>query len=268
MSIRRLSLVPLLLLFVTTAAFAQEDWHKSYPITGRPEFRFNTGDANLSITSWDRKVIDVHVTTYNWRFGERGLAVREHQTGDLVEIDIPTSDHGMHINIGWEPSRRVNVEVKMPREGRLNIFTRDGRVEARDLKGEFDIRTGDGRQVLTALDGALAAQSGDGRIEVSGRFDRLDLHSGDGRIEARVDLGSKVTDSWRLRAGDGSIHLRLPKDLSADLELHTGDGHIDFDFPITISGRQRGHDIRGQMNGGGQLLIIRTGDGSIRVETL
>lgn len=267
MSIRRLSLVPLLLLFVTVA-FAQEDWHKSYPVTGIPDFRFNTGDANITITSWDRKLIDVHVTTYNWRFGERGLSLREHQTGDLVEIDIPTSDHGMHFSVGWERSRRVNVEVKMPREGRLNIFTRDGRVEARDLKGEFDIRTGDGRQVLTDLDGALAAQSGDGRIEVSGRFDRLDLHSGDGRIEARVDPGSKVTDSWRLRAGDGSIRLRLPKDLSADLELHTGDGHIDFDFPITISGRRRGNDIRGQMNGGGQLLTIRTGDGSIRVETL
>ena len=156
----------------------------------------------------------------------------------------------------------------MPRMARLNIRTRDGRVEIRDLKGEFTVRTGDGRQWLDGLDGALSAESGDGRIEVSGRFDRLELHSGDGRIEARVESGSKLADSWRLRAGDGNIRLRLPKDLNADLDMHTGDGHIHFDMPLTVQGSARGHDIHGRLNGGGQSLSIRTGDGSIRVETL
>jgi hypothetical protein len=62
--------------------------------------------------------------------------------------------------------------------------------------------------------------------------------------------------------------VNLAPDLSADLELHTGDGHIGVDLPLTVNGTQNEHEVRGKLNGGGPSLTVRTGDGSIHVSAL
>jgi hypothetical protein len=49
------------------------------------------------------------------------------------------------------------------------------------------------------------------------------------------------------------------------VDLHTGDGHIDLDLPVTTEGKIRENEVRGKLNGGGNLLVIHTGDGSIRL---
>ncbi len=70
---------------------------------------------------------------------------------------------------------------------------------------------------------------------------------------------------WRLETGDGSVSLEVPGDLAADVDLHTSDGHIDLDMPVTTEGKIRQNEVRGKLNGGGSLLTIRTGDGSIHL---
>jgi DUF4097 and DUF4098 domain-containing protein YvlB len=119
------------------------------------------------------------------------------------------------------------------------------------------------------LDGTLKVDTGDGHVTVGGRFDALDLHTGDGNIDASATNGSKVASSWMLHSGDGRINLRVPGDLSADLDAHTGDGSITVDLPITVVGSM-GHtsSVHGKMNGGGGQLKITSGDGSIHVEKL
>jgi hypothetical protein len=53
--------------------------------------------------------------------------------------------------------------------------------------------------------------------------------------------------------------------LAADIELQTGDGSIHPDMPVTVNGMQNEHELRGKLNGGGPLLRVHTGDGSISV---
>jgi hypothetical protein len=36
-------------------------------------------------------------------------------------------------------------------------------------------------------------------------------------------------------------------------------------MPVTTSGKIRQNEVRGKMNGGGNLLVIHTGDGSIHL---
>jgi len=50
------------------------------------------------------------------------------------------------------------------------------------------------------------------------------------------------------------------------VDLHTGDGHISLDMPVTVEGRLGGNNIHGKLNGGGNLLTIPTGDGSIKLQ--
>jgi hypothetical protein len=117
----------------------------------------------------------------------------------------------------------------------------------------------------TGLDGRVQVHSGDGRLLVTGRFDRLELTSGDGSIEARAETGSKLDAAWLVRTGDGRIHLGLPGDLKADLDVHTGDGGITLDLPVQVSGRITRSTVQGSMNGGGPSITIRSGDGSITI---
>ena len=50
------------------------------------------------------------------------------------------------------------------------------------------------------------------------------------------------------------------------LDLHTRDGHMTADFRSPSTGGLARRSIHGKINGGGNLITIHTGDGSIRLE--
>ena len=239
-----------------------EEWSKTYHISGRPDLRIETSDANIRVATWDQNTIEAKVITSHYKIGEGGIRVEERQTGDSVELDVRYPRHDFVI--GWS-SHRVDIIIQMPREGRVNLRTGDGKIEVAGLKGDLDLHTGDGSINLDGVDGKLHATTGDGHIEANGRFDELGLKTGDGHVDVRAKNGSSLAAGWRLETGDGSVSLEVPGDLAADVDLHTSDGHIDLDMPVQAEGRIRQNEIRGKLNGGGSLLTIRTGDGSIHL---
>lgn len=252
----------ILAMSVAVASARAEEWSKTYNISGRPDLRIETSDANIRVTAWDQNTIEAKVITTHYKIGEGGIRVDERQTGDSVEIEVHYPHH--NFNIGWE-SHRVDIIVQMPREGRVNLRTGDGKIELGGVKGEMDLHTGDGSINLDSVDGKLHATTGDGHIQASGRFDELGLKTGDGHVDVRAKNGSSLAAGWRLETGDGSVSLEVPGDLSADVDLHTSDGHIDLDMPVTTEGKIRQNEIHGKLNGGGSLLTIHTGDGSIHL---
>lgn len=254
----------ILVLSVLAVPFARADeWSKTYSITGKPDLRVETSDANLRVDTWDKNTIEVHVTTKRYKIGEGGIKIIEHQNGDSVDLELRYPHHVFTIEFG---NSRVEVDIHMPREGRMNLQTGDGSIEVANFKGNMDLESGDGHQEIDSVDGTLRAKTGDGHIRASGRFDSLDLNTGDGRIDARVLPGSVMTTGWTLHTGDGSVHLQLPSNFAADVDLHTSDGHINLDFPVTVEGRLGEKNIHGKINGGGNLLTVHTGDGSIEIE--
>lgn len=251
---------------LAVASFARADqWSKTYTITGKPDLRVETSDANIHVDTWDQKTIEARVASEHYKIGGHGLRIEEHQSGDSVELEIhfPNEVHIFAFNMhGY----RVDVEIHMPREGRVNLRTGDGSIRLANFKGEMDLQTSDGHQDIDSVDGTLRARAGDGRITATGRFDVLELGTGDGRIEARALTGSTMTSSWNVNTGDGSVTLELPGNFAADVDLHTGDGHITADIPVAVEGRLGEKDIRGKINGGGPLLRVHTGDGAIRLQ--
>jgi DUF4097 and DUF4098 domain-containing protein YvlB len=242
-----------------------DDWSKTYTLTGKPDLRVETSDANIHVSTWDQNTIEAKVTTTHYKIGEGGIRIEEHQNGNAVEIEVRYPHQGITFSIGNGMSRRVEVEIHMPREGRVDLHTGDGKIELANFKGEMQLRSGDGSQEIENVDGKLHATTGDGHIRASGRFDELELKTGDGRVDARAASGSALAAGWRLESGDGTVTLEVPENLAADVDLHTGDGHIDLDMPVTTVGKIRENEVRGKLNGGGNLLVIHTGDGSIRL---
>lgn len=256
-----------LLVFLAVAVIAvlpahADEWSKTYKISGRPDLRIETTDANIRVTTWDQNTIEARVITNRYKIGEGGIRVEERQNGDAVEIEVRYPRSGFILDWG---NHRVDIIVQMPREGRVNLRTGDGKIDLTGLKGEMDLHSGDGSESLDSVDGKLRATTGDGHIRANGRFDELDLKTGDGHLEVRAASGSSLSSGWRLETGDGNVTLEIPGDIGANVDLHTGDGHIDLDMPVTTEGKMRENEIRGKLNGGGNLLTIKTGDGSIHL---
>lgn len=239
-----------------------EQWSKTYNLSGAPDLRVETSDANIHVDTWSQKTIEATIVTSHYTFGPGGLSVEEHQSGDRVEINLRFPHHLGILNFS---SHRVDINIHMPREGRVKLSTGDGKIELANFKGDMDIHSGDGAEEIHQVEGKLHATTGDGHINADGRFDALNLQSGDGRVDARANAGSTLAEEWMLHTGDGSVSLELPENLSADLYLHTGDGHIDVNLPMTTEGRIKESEVRGKLNGGGKLITVHTGDGAISV---
>jgi DUF4097 and DUF4098 domain-containing protein YvlB len=178
-------------------------------------------------------------------------------------------------------SRAVKIQVTMPRQADLGLHTGDGSITVQDLdgnavmrsgdgnievnnaKGKLDLESGDGKVECHHVEGELKAETKDGDVRIEGVFSALEVKTGDGKIDAVVSQGSKMNSGWSAISGDGNVTVSLPEGFSADLDAHTGDGHINVDFPVTVQGSVRENEIRGKVNGGGQNLEIRSGDGNI-----
>jgi DUF4097 and DUF4098 domain-containing protein YvlB len=251
----------LLALAISTLPLSAEQWSKTYTISNAPDLRVATTDANIRVDTWDQKSIQASITSTHYKFGHGGLTVEEHQSGDTVMIDLHFP-HEFHMG-GF--TSHVDIEIHMPRKGRVNLHTGDGNIELADFSGEIELSSGDGSEEIHHVEGRLHANTGDGHINADGKFETLDLKTGDGNLDVRAIAGSKVAEEWMLHTGDGGVSLELPQDLAADLHLHTGDGHIDVNVPLAMDGRIKGNDIHGKLNGGGNLISIQTGDGSINL---
>src|SRR5579864_4991162 len=167
LSIRVVMAVSMLCLVASLPARADE-WSKTYNLTGRPELRVETSDANIRVTTWDQNTIEAKVITTRYKIGEGGIRVEERQNGNTVEIEVRYPHH--NFNVEWG-QHKVDIIVQMPREGKVNLRTGDGKIEVSNLKGEMDLHTGDGSVILDAVDGKLRASTGDGHIQANGRFD-------------------------------------------------------------------------------------------------
>lgn len=259
---KRIAFAIVLLSLAAALPAGADEWSKTYTLSGKPNLRVETSDANIRVSTWDQNTIEAKVITTRYKIGEDGIRIEEHQNGDSVEIDVRYPHH--NFNIEWG-QHKVDILIQMPREGKVNLRTGDGKIEIAGLKGEMDLHSGDGSESLDGVDGKLHADTSDGHIHADGRFDELDVKTGDGHVEVRAAAGSSLSAGWRLETGDGNVTLAIPADLAADVDLHTGDGHIDLDMPVATSGQMRENEVRGKLNGGGSSLTIHTGDGSIHL---
>ena len=246
------------------APLPAEEWTRAFPMSGTThQLNVHTDDASVSVRLWDRNEMEARVTTEGWKIAESEARIIEQHSATRLDFEVRLPK-----NVWSRKHRWVRVELRVPRDTRVNVHTGDGAISVDGVRGATVLSTGDGRIDALGLDGTLEARSGDGSIHVRGRLDALDVHTGDGSIEAEVSAGSRMAAPWRVQTGDGSVTLRLPASFAADIRAHTGDGGIKVDLPATESEPRKRSEFRGKLNGGGELLSIQTSDGSIHLARL
>ena len=148
---------------------------------------------------------------------------------------------------------RRRVEQRRRRRGRTTSRARSrlessgGGVKARNVGGDIDASSSGGGVRIEEARGAVIADSSGGPVRVgfaAGNAKGGDLSSSGGGVEARVDPA-----------------------VGLEIDAHSSGGGLDCDLPVTVRGKISKSTLRGQLNGGGALLKIRSSGGGIDIET-
>jgi len=252
---------------------------KTFTVNGHAQVRVVTDDGSVRVSTGDVQQVEIRVVYTGYKL-DKDLHIETSQNGNSVEVQAKTGSTWFAFGVHRTSLR---VEVHMPKDADLTVDTGDGSVEADSISGNLDVHTGDGHIAVQGAKGNIRLRSGDGHIEgrgldgradittgdghvnIEGRFDALNIKTGDGSVTARAGKGSTVSSPWNIHTGDGSVDLDLPAELQANLDASTHDGRISLGIPVMVEGTFSSTKIFGKMNGGGQAIVVRTGDGSIRL---
>jgi DUF4097 and DUF4098 domain-containing protein YvlB len=179
--------------------------------------------------------------------------------GSTGSGQLRLSDIGDGVNVN---SGSGDIHLKAI-EGTVSAQTGSGQIRATAIHGGFVGRTGSGDVDLEqAAPGHVEVETGSGNVDLKGVHGPLRAHAGSGRIYADGEPGG----DWDLQTGSGTVDVRLPSEAAFDLRAHSSSGHITVDHPMTVQGTIGRNEVQGKIRGGGFLLQLRTGSGSIRVE--
>jgi DUF4097 and DUF4098 domain-containing protein YvlB len=287
-------LFSLLLVVGFASSASAEEYVKSYPVTGRASVRVNADNAGVRITTSDASKVDFDVKYENW--GSDTPKIDSHQDGNVTELTVRTANRPWW---GTFARRELSIEVHMPKTGDLSVETSNGGVDvssvngsvvvhtsnggirAEQITGKVDVGSTNGGITLTALRGAVKAgttngairaggidgqcelSTTNGSVHVTGRLDALRVSSGNGSVVAEAEAGSTVASDWSIRTTNSSVNLAVPRDLKANFDASTSNGHVTMDLPGEASRSES--EVRTALNGGGHVVTVRTTNGAIHL---
>jgi DUF4097 and DUF4098 domain-containing protein YvlB len=266
---------------------------KRFTTKGRPTVQLSTFDGPIVVRGWDRDEVSVEVEKRGRdKAAAEAIDVVAEQKGDVVRVEARKKElrEERSYGIGWNGiSRSAKLVVSVPTgsdlvvrtgdgsirvehvTGRVELKSADGSVTGRELTGDILAHTEDGAIKLEGIDGRCDAASEDGSIAVQGRFEGLRVSTEDGSVVVRANAGSKIDRDWNLSTGDGSLVLYVADGLGADVDARTGDGSVRLDSGLDFArddGERSRSTLRGRLGAGGPRLVMRTGDGTIRLRRL
>lgn len=267
---------------------ADADWQKSYPVSAKPSLTSTTGDSFTEIRSCgDCREIRIRVEWRDYRASDYTLT--ESQTGNHVEFALREKTRiGIHLNFGNHREPHVTIETPANIDlqartadgalivngisGELDLHTSDGSLDASGVSGALRITAGDGSVQVRDASGTLESHSSDGSVHIAGKFSGVQIKTADGSLDFTLEPGARLTTASSIESSDASVVVHLPHSLAADVDIHTGDGRVNCQLPLTMEGYNSNgsshHGLRGKLNGGGVPLTIRTNDGNVTIASL
>lgn len=226
-------------------------------------------NGDISVNSWDRHEVKMKAV-------KRARAESEEAARLLLEkttVQFDRTDEGIDIRTdapkkqGRNRSVSVAYTVTVPREIDVELKTVNGRVDVDDVLGAVEAKTSNGRIDLKRITGSIQAKTTNGRIGLLEVLGPINAKTANGSIKAEV--GGSGEQQYEIRAAttNGGIEVTLPKGLKANLKASTVNGKINTDFPVTVTVKGLiSKSVDGVINGGGELIHLKTVNGSIRLK--
>ncbi len=241
-----------LAVFMGSTSFAADvkDVHRSFPLSAGGQLTVDTYKGFIKVSTWDKNEVDIQA-----RVESDDSLISDARDVRDTEIRFDASSNSVRVKTDYsrieswfrltQTTPRVRYTISMPRGAALTIKDYKSETEITGLHADLNIHTYKGTVRVRDLDGSIQAYSyrGEMKIEMS-------------NIRARSKL-----ETYR-----GDYDVTMARSAKFDIEEDQGRrGHLDSDFPRTVnSSRQLGRS-RGQVNGGGPLLMLKSYRGTFRL---
>ncbi|MEO8026008.1 MAG: DUF4097 family beta strand repeat-containing protein [Bryobacteraceae bacterium] len=242
----------LMLALAVLPAFAADvkDVHRTFPLSANGQLTIDTYKGFIKVTTWDRAEVDIQA-----RIESDDSMLQDARDIQDTEIRFDASSNSVRVKTDYSRIHqwfrfntslpRVRYTISMPRTAELRIKDYKSEADVSGLRSRLDIHTYKGSVRVRDFDGSIQAYTykGDMKIEMAGIRDRSKL------------------DTYR-----GDYELTLPRNARFDLEGDNGRrGTIDSDFPRTVRSSRDYREFRGQINGGGPVLLLKSYRGTFRL---
>ncbi len=255
---------------------AEANFERVLRVSGRVELSVATGSGYIHIHRGSAGAVRVvgHVRP-GW--GQTDDKARE------VAANPPVQQTGNIIRIGFQHNAPRNLsidyDVEAPEGAILDAATGSGDIADEGVGQGVKLSTGSGAIRATGVHGDARLETGSGNISLdqSGAGDvkaeagsgSIDLHHLQGALKAETGSGSIRAEGtpqtgWKLETGSGSVEV-WTGGASFNLDAESGSGHIQSDRPLSGGSAEGHHHLTGSVGGGGPLVRIGTGSGSIHV---
>jgi DUF4097 and DUF4098 domain-containing protein YvlB len=226
-----------------------EEFHQTYALAAGGRIELDNINGAVHITGWDRNDVKVDAVKYagtKERLDEAKIQVDAGK--DYVSIRTKYRDRDLTFN-DHDRDNPASVEytLTVPRSARLD--------EIKLINGSLNIEGVGGEVRASCINGRLTARGLGGRVQLSTINNRVDAEFerlGDSPIE--------------LSSVNGGVLLTLPSDSKAELEASTVMGGISNDFGLRVRDhRYVGHDLHGELAGGGTRVKLSNVNGRIEI---
>lgn len=158
------------------------------------------------------------------------------------------------------PSGDISVDGV---SGKLQARSSAGDVSVKNATGTINVQTSAGDLQLNTVKGPIIGKSSAGDIRLTNCQGRVNIQTSAGDI--RANMPTQLIHEWSLQTSAGDIVFTLPRNLAAEVDAQTSAGDISIDYQVrgSLINRKRVH---GNINGGGNLLKLRTTAGDIRLK--
>lgn len=183
---------------------------------------------------------------------------RLRSSGGGIEVSDHAGDVDAHTSGGGAAAHQVQGNVKLESSG--------GGITATGVSGDVYADTSGGGVKVDTVGGDVWAASSGGGVHVRGVHGRVEAKSSGGPVSAVFAAGSEAGGS--LSSSGGGVSVAVDPRAALTIDASSSGGRVSYDVPIRAEGRASKSSVRGDLNGGGEVLRLRSSGGGVRIDSL
>jgi hypothetical protein len=301
-SIKARSLAGLLgVVFVATANAAsgtRDEITESFAVKPGGTLAFDSDLASLDITTSETDTLRAELT----REFKVATAPEADALRQRVNVEMAKTDSGVKITVRYAGDRRdtdrnrirINFRIAMPRKfnldlrtcgsakvgdldgtvkaaikggsvqfgnvtGPVTVRTDGGSISLRDVGGDLEATSNGGSVDAARVNGKVMARANGGSVAIDEATDAMDVKAAGGSVQAYIS--KQPRGDSKLVAEAGNVELRLPGSIAVNIDAACSAGRLHTDF--SLHGHQDNDRLKGAINGGGPLVMVRASAGNI-----
>jgi len=189
-------------------------------------------------------------------------------TGIDGRVALDASGGGIHVqNLGGDltaDSSGGSIEATGIK-GNADLDSSGGGITVSDVEGWLRADTSGGGSRIENVRGDIEADSSGGGIHIKEAGGRVEADSSGGPVSVVFAAGNAAGGD--LSSSGGGVKVWLDAGAALNVHASASGGSVLCNIPVTVQGKIDKSSLRGQINGGGSDLVVRSSGGGIRIES-